>query len=43
MLTQRASRSQIAQRCDELLRAELEWVKDVRIMVGMLQGAAAPD
>ena len=32
----------VAQRCDELLRAELPWVEDVRIVVGMQQGAAAP-
>ena len=33
---------QVAQRCDELLRAELEWVEDVRIVVAMQKGAPPP-
>lgn len=32
----------VAQRCDELLRAELTWVEDVRITIAMQQGAPPP-
>jgi len=31
----------VAQQCDELLRAELDWVSDVRIVVAMQEGAPA--